>query len=127
MSQSITRHDGTLRLLVVEDSLSDAKLAIWGLKDAGYNCSYRCVENEVQMRAALLAELPDLILSDFSLPKFDGMSALAVALAIAPDVPFIFLTGMVRRARHRSNEMRRDRLCPEEQPHAAWAGSEARA
>ena len=46
------------------------------------------------MRAALLAELPDLILSDFSLPKFDGMSALAVALAIAPDVPFIFLTGM---------------------------------
>ena len=88
-------HDGPLRLLVVEDSLSDAKLAIWGLKDAGYDCNYRCVENELQMRAALLAELPDLILSDFSLPKFDGMSALAVALAIAPDVPFIFLTGMV--------------------------------
>jgi DNA-binding response OmpR family regulator len=88
-------HSGTLKLLVVEDSLSDAKLAIWGLKDAGYDCSYRCVENEAQMRAALLAEVPDLILSDFSLPKFDGMSALAVALAVTPEVPFIFLTGMV--------------------------------
>jgi diguanylate cyclase (GGDEF)-like protein len=86
---------GTLRLLVVEDSESDAKLAIWGLKDAGFDCSYKCVETEAQMRAALLAEIPDLILSDFSLPKFDGMSALAIALAVAPDVPFIFLTGMV--------------------------------
>src|SRR5665213_2608292 len=88
-------HVGALRLLVVEDSESDAKLAIWGLKDAGYDCVYKCVENEVQMRAALVAEVPDLILSDFSLPRFDGMSALAVALAVAPDVPFIFLTGMV--------------------------------
>jgi DNA-binding NtrC family response regulator len=86
---------GDLRLLVVEDSESDAKLAIWGLREAGFNCTYRCVENEADMRTALRAELPDLILSDFSLPKFDGMSALAVAIAEAPKVPFIFLTGMV--------------------------------
>ena len=86
---------GDLRLLVVEDSESDAKLAIWGLREAGFNCTYRCVENEAQMRTALRAELPDLILSDFSLPRFDGMSALAVAIAEAPKVPFIFLTGMV--------------------------------
>jgi diguanylate cyclase (GGDEF)-like protein len=47
------------------------------------------------MRTALRAELPDLILSDFGLPKFDGMSALAVAISEAPNIPFIFLTGMV--------------------------------
>lgn len=88
-------HSGELRLLVVEDSESDAKLAIWGLREAGFNCSYRCVENEAAMRTALRAELPDLILSDFSLPRFDGMSALAVAIAEAPKVPFIFLTGMI--------------------------------
>jgi diguanylate cyclase (GGDEF)-like protein len=88
-------HNGDLRLLVVEDSESDAKLAVWGLKEAGFNCSYRCVDNEAGMRTALKAELPNLILSDFSLPKFDGMSALAVAIAEAPDVPFIFLTGMI--------------------------------
>ena len=80
---------------MVEDSESDAKLAIWGLREAGFNCSYRCVENEAAMRTALRAELPDLILSDFSLPRFDGMSALAVAIAEAPKVPFIFLTGMI--------------------------------
>jgi diguanylate cyclase (GGDEF)-like protein len=84
-----------LRLLVIEDSEADAKLAIWGLREAGYNCSYRCAESETAMRAALRAELPDLILSDFSLPRFDGMSALAVAIDEAPHVPFIFLTGMV--------------------------------
>src|SRR5437879_2688642 len=47
------------------------------------------------MRAALRAELPELILSDFSLPGFDGMSALAVARAEAPGVPFIFLSGTI--------------------------------
>jgi diguanylate cyclase (GGDEF)-like protein len=88
-------HSGELRLLVVEDSESDAKLAIWGLTEAGFDCTYRTVESEATMRTALRADLPDLILSDFSLPKFDGMSALAVAMAEAPDVPFIFLTGMV--------------------------------
>ena len=88
-------HSGELRLLVVEDSESDAKLAIWGLREAGFTCSYRCVESEAAMRTALRAELPDLILSDFSLPRFDGMSALSVAISEAPNVPFIFLTGMV--------------------------------
>jgi len=88
-------HGGELRLLVVENSESDAKLAIWSLREAGFNCTYRFVENEAEMRTALRAELPDLILSDFSLPKFDGMSALAIAIGEAPQVPFIFLTGMV--------------------------------
>ena len=57
-----------LRVLLIEDSQSDAELAMWRLKQAGYACTFRCVVNEVEMRAALRAELPDLILSDFSLP-----------------------------------------------------------
>ena len=68
-----------LRVLLVEDSVADADLAVWRLKQAGYDCSHRRVVTEDGMRAALRAELPDLILSDFSLPQFDGMSALAVA------------------------------------------------
>src|SRR5665213_4419798 len=84
-----------LRLLVVEDSQSDAKMAIMGLVDAGFKCSYRCDASEAEMRSALRAELPDIILSDFSLPTFDGMSALSIALSEAADVPFIFLTGLI--------------------------------
>src|ERR1700704_2727725 len=83
--------DRPLRVLLIEDSESDAELAMWRLKEAGYVCTFRCAVNEIEMRA----ELPDLILSDFSLPGFDGMSALAIARAEAPAVPFIFLSGTI--------------------------------
>lgn len=84
-----------LHVLLVEDSTSDAELALWRLQQAGYLCTSQRVVTEAEMRAALKARLPDVILSDFSLPEFDGMSALAVARAEAPDVPFIFLSGTI--------------------------------
>ncbi|HEV3178954.1 MAG TPA: EAL domain-containing protein [Steroidobacteraceae bacterium] len=84
-----------LRVLLVEDSTSDAELALWRLRQAGYVCTHQCVVTEAEMRAALRAGLPDVILSDFSLPSFDGMSALAIARAEAPGVPFIFLSGTI--------------------------------
>jgi diguanylate cyclase (GGDEF)-like protein len=84
-----------LRVLLIEDSLSDAELAIRRLQQAGYACNYQRVMTETEMRGALRERLHDLILSDFSLPQFDGMSALAIARAEAPDVPFIFLSGQI--------------------------------
>src|SRR5689334_2952916 len=90
-SQSIN----PLRILLVEDSTADAELAIWRLKQGGYTCFPRRVVTADDMRAALAVELPDVILSDFSLPQFDGIAALAIAQELAPDVPFIFLSGTI--------------------------------
>ena len=87
--------EAELSVLVIEDSKPDAELTIRQLKAAGFNCSYRCVANEQEMRSALCAGRPDLILSDYSLPGFNGMTALAIARDEAAGVPFIFLSGTI--------------------------------
>jgi diguanylate cyclase (GGDEF)-like protein len=87
--------DRELRVLLIEDSQRDSELTIRRLTAAGFRCSYRCVVSEAEMRSALKDWLPDLILSDFSMPGFDGMTALAVARVEAAGVPFIFLSGTI--------------------------------
>ena len=84
-----------LDVLLIEDSGPDAELAIWRLTQGGYRCRYRIVKREEELLAALRERIPSFILSDFSLPGFDGMAALAVATEVAPDVPFIFLSGTI--------------------------------
>src|ERR1700761_9070009 len=84
-----------LDVLMIEDSMPDAELAIWRLTQGGFRCSYRVVTREDELRAALRERTPNFILSDFSLPGFDGMMALAIATQVAPDVPFIFLSGTI--------------------------------
>jgi diguanylate cyclase (GGDEF)-like protein len=87
--------DRDLDVLMIEDSEPDAELTIRRLNAAGFRCTHRCVVTELEMRRALEARLPDLILSDFSLPAFSGMTALAIARVEAADVPFIFLSGTI--------------------------------
>jgi diguanylate cyclase (GGDEF)-like protein len=84
-----------LDVLMIEDSVPDAELAIWRLTQGGFRCRYRVVTREEELRAALKERTPNFILSDFSLPGFDGMAALATASQMAPDVPFIFLSGTI--------------------------------
>jgi diguanylate cyclase (GGDEF)-like protein len=80
---------------MIEDSMPDAELAIWRLTQGGFRCRYRIVTREDELRTALQERTPNFILSDFSLPGFDGMAALATAAQVAPDVPFIFLSGTI--------------------------------
>jgi diguanylate cyclase (GGDEF)-like protein len=87
--------DRELDVLLIEDSEPDAELTIRRLNAAGFRCTHRCVVTELEMRSALKARLPDLILSDFSLPAFSGMTALAIARVEATGVPFIFLSGTI--------------------------------
>ncbi len=82
-----------LRIIMVEDVESDAELAERELKRAGLAVHARRVEREEDFRRELGEFRPHVILSDFSMPQFDGMSALRIACEIVPDVPFIFVSG----------------------------------
>jgi diguanylate cyclase (GGDEF)-like protein len=84
-----------LRLLVVEDNVSDAELVVLHIRRAGIACVWRRVETKHEMHQALREFHPDLILADYTLPQFDGNSALALAVAEAPEVPFVFVSGTI--------------------------------
>ena len=81
------------RILLIEDQATDAEIEIWELKRAGMRVAYRCVDTEDAFRRALAEFRPQVILSDFSMPHFDGMWALSLARELAPEVPFIFVSG----------------------------------
>ena len=84
-----------IRVLMVEDVASDAELEIRELKRAGMSIEHRLVDREETFVAGLSEFAPDVIVSDFSMPHFDGMSALALARELAPHVPFIFVSGTI--------------------------------
>ena len=82
-----------LRILLLEDDAQDVEL-IQELLEADH---FVCEVAHVQTRAEFLAGLEDsgieLILADYTLPSFDGLSALKLALSARPDLPFIFVSG----------------------------------
>jgi diguanylate cyclase (GGDEF)-like protein len=82
-----------LRLLIVEDVATEAEMAMWQLEADGLVFTWRRVERESEFREALTQWRPDVVLSDFTLPQFDGLSALTIAAATSPDIPFIFVSG----------------------------------
>jgi diguanylate cyclase (GGDEF)-like protein len=90
-----TSEDTSVRLLIVEDVATEAEIAVRRLQKAGLSCTWQRVETEPEFRKALRDFKPHLILSDCALPHFDGLSALAMAAADAPGVPFIFLSGTI--------------------------------
>jgi diguanylate cyclase (GGDEF)-like protein len=84
-----------LRLLILEDVAAEAELAVHHLKRAGLNCTWTRVETEDAFREALHEMRPDLILSDFSIPGYDGSAALELTRREAPEIPFIFVSGTI--------------------------------
>jgi diguanylate cyclase (GGDEF)-like protein len=86
---------GDIRILVVEDVPDEAELTIRHVRKGGVTCLWQRVETELGLRNALRDFQPDVILSDFSLPQFNGVAALAIAREVAPDLPFIFVSGTI--------------------------------
>ncbi|WP_411852171.1 ATP-binding protein [Stenotrophomonas sp. LGBM10] len=84
---------GALRVLLVEDSPEDAELMCEQMLDAGLEAGFERVESADELREALERFLPDIVLSDLSMPGFSGNEALQIVRAASPDVPFIFVSG----------------------------------
>jgi two-component system, cell cycle sensor histidine kinase and response regulator CckA len=82
-----------LRILHLEDDPTDAALIQSTLKVGGITCETTRVQTHDDFVAALDGVGIDLILSDFTLPAFDGLSALKIAQTIHPDLPVIFVSG----------------------------------
>ena len=84
-----------VRVLVVEDVAADAELEVRELRRAGLRFEHLVVDSEDKFLRALAEFAPHVIISDFSMPQFDGMAALALARSSAPDTPFIFVSGTI--------------------------------
>src|SRR5580765_5795205 len=78
---------------MLEDDPADAELTKFNLRKSGMHFSVIRVETREDYLRALEERTPDLILSDYSLPGFNGHDALAIAKEKYPETPFIFVTG----------------------------------
>jgi signal transduction histidine kinase len=85
----------TLRIVLVEDNDPDSDLIQQTLADSGLNFTLATVDTREAFEAELSHKPPSIILSDYCLPQFDGSTALEIALHLAPEVPFIFVTGVL--------------------------------
>ena len=84
-----------LHILHLEDDPNDAALVQATLEAEGITCATTRAQNQDDFVAALKRDDLDLVIADFALPKFDGMSALKTVRATWPDLPFILVSGKV--------------------------------
>ena len=81
------------KILIVEHDSLDIELVQHELRKGGIVFVSEAVQQEADYRAALERFLPDIILSDYSFPSFDGLAAFEIRQAMAPEIPFLFVTG----------------------------------
>ena len=81
-----------LSILNLEDDANDTSLILSTLQEGGIACELTRVENQEDFEAALKEGDIDLIFSDYTLPKFDGLSAMKIAKSLYPDLPVILVS-----------------------------------
>lgn len=87
--------NSNLKILILEDTISDADLLIRELKKSELDFAFEIVQTRDAFVHALDHFNPDLILSDFNLPSFDGLSAFRIKQEKNPDIPFIIVSGAI--------------------------------
>lgn len=83
------------RILHLEDAENDHALVRELLRREKITCELRVIHNRDDFKTALCQDRFDLILSDYTLPSFDGMSALTIARELCPETPFVFFSGTI--------------------------------
>jgi PleD family two-component response regulator len=84
-----------IRILHLEDNSIDAEYIESVLQSSGLQCHFMRVEERGAFLAALEDGRPDVVLSDFTLPAFDGLTALQLTRERSSDLPFVFVSGSI--------------------------------
>ncbi len=87
--------DEKLKILILEDDPNDRELVLYQLKKSTLNYVFEVVQTESDFEKSLRTFNPDIILSDYSLPQFNGLEAFELKQKISPAIPFIILSGTV--------------------------------
>ena len=82
-----------IKVLILEDNISDAKLIVRQLRKSVHEFKWITVKDRAGFLSNLNSFHADLILSDYSLPQFNGLEALEIARQTCPEIPFIMVTG----------------------------------
>ena len=84
-----------ITILLLEDNATDAELIKQTLLSEGLAAAFKHANSGNQFENTLRTSTPDLIISDFSLPGYNGKTALATAQLLRPGTPFIFYSGTI--------------------------------
>jgi two-component system, cell cycle sensor histidine kinase and response regulator CckA len=82
-----------INVLVIEDSENDTALLIEELRDKGYDPDHRRVESAEDLQIAIRQRNWDVVVSDYTMPRFNGSEALKLFTELKLDIPFIFVSG----------------------------------
>jgi PAS domain S-box-containing protein len=83
------------KILIIEHDPNDIEIMIFELNRSGINFESTVVQNECDYRNELEKFNPDIILSDFALPSFGGLTAFQIKEEMTPDTPFILVSGII--------------------------------
>jgi DNA-binding NtrC family response regulator len=84
-----------IKILILEDDRNDVELLQYELKKLTLSYTTKLVQNREDFENSLETFKPDIILSDYSLPSFDGVSAFNIKQKKSPSIPFIIVSGTI--------------------------------